>query len=45
MGVTTMLELLTSQANVVEAQTNLAAARFDYRLAYATLLALAGRQP
>ncbi|HZA15082.1 MAG TPA: TolC family protein [Myxococcaceae bacterium] len=45
MGVTTMLELLTSQASVVEAQTNLAAARFDYRLAYATLLALAGRQP
>jgi outer membrane protein TolC len=45
MGVTTMLELLTSQASLVEAQTNLAAARFDYRLAYATLLALAGRQP
>jgi outer membrane protein len=45
MGITTMLELLTSQASVVEAQTNLVAARFDYRLAYATLLALAGRQP
>ena len=45
MGVTTMLELLTSQASLVEAQTNLAAARFDYRIAYATLLALAGRQP
>jgi outer membrane protein len=45
MGVSTMLELLTSQENVVQAQTDLVAARFDYRLAHSSLLALAGRQP
>lgn len=44
-GVSTMLDLLTSQESLALAQTNLVAARFDTRLAYATLLALQGREP
>lgn len=43
-GVSTMLELLTSQAGAVSARTELVSARFDYRLAKAQLEALAGRQ-
>lgn len=43
LGVTTMLDLLASQASVVEAQTNQVGARFDYRLARAELQAMAGR--
>lgn len=42
-GVSTMLELLTSQAGAVAAHTDLVGASFDYRLAKAQLLALAGR--
>lgn len=43
MGVSTMLELLTSQSALVEAETNLVTARYDYRVARAALLALVGR--
>ena len=42
-GVSTMLELLTSQTGATEAKTALVQARFDCRLAYAQLLSLAGR--
>ena len=42
-GVSTMLELLTSQAGAVSAHTDLVGASFDYRLARAQLVALAGR--
>jgi outer membrane protein TolC len=43
-GVATMLDLLTSQASLVQAQTDLVGARFDHRLAGAELQALLGRQ-
>lgn len=43
MGVSTMLDLLTSQAGAVAAHTDLVSANFDYRLARAQLTALAGR--
>ncbi|MCP3137797.1 TolC family protein [Pyxidicoccus xibeiensis] len=43
LGATTILELLTSQENVVTAETNLVSSRFDYRIARAELSALAGR--
>lgn len=43
LGATTILELLTSQESLVQAQINLVAARFDYQIARAELEALAGR--
>ncbi|HZI08975.1 MAG TPA: TolC family protein, partial [Myxococcus sp.] len=43
LGATTILELLTSQENLVTAETNRVAARFDYRIARAELEAIAGR--
>jgi len=43
LGVTTMLELLTSQANLVQAENDLVGARFDYQLARAQLESVAGR--
>jgi outer membrane protein len=44
LGATTILELLTSQESLVQAQINLVAARFDYQIARAELEALAGRR-
>ncbi|WP_408890574.1 TolC family protein [Myxococcus faecalis] len=44
LGATTILELLTSQENLVQAEINLVSSRFDYRIAHAELEALAGRQ-
>ncbi|WP_240359387.1 TolC family protein [Pyxidicoccus trucidator] len=43
LGATTILELLTSQESLVQAETDLVAARFDYQIARAELEALAGR--
>lgn len=43
LGATTILELLTSQENLVQAEINLVSSRFDYRIARAELEALAGR--
>lgn len=43
LGVSTMLDLLTSQEAVADAERGLVEARFDYRLARAELQALAGR--
>ncbi|NMO15143.1 TolC family protein [Pyxidicoccus fallax] len=43
LGATTILELLTSQESLVQAEINLIAARFDYQIARAELEALAGR--
>jgi len=43
LGATTILELLTSQENLVQAETSLVASRFEYRIARAELEALAGR--
>jgi outer membrane protein TolC len=42
-GASTILDQLTSEAAVVQAETDLANARFDYGVARATLEALAGR--
>src|SRR5205807_1224963 len=41
-GAATILDLLTSQASLTTAQTNLVQARFDYLIARATLEALVG---
>lgn len=43
-GVATMLDQLTSQTAVVEAENNLVAARYDYQIARAQVEALAGRE-
>src|SRR5438309_1942700 len=43
-GAATILDLLTSQASLTTAQTNLVQARFDYLIARAQLEALVGRQ-
>jgi len=43
LGSTTILELLTSQQAVVEAESGLVTARYDYQVARAELDALAGR--
>jgi len=43
LGATTILDLLTSQESLVQAEINLVSARFDYRIARAELEALAGR--
>ncbi|MFP2912425.1 TolC family protein, partial [Pyxidicoccus sp. 3LFB2] len=43
LGATTILELLTSQESLVQAEIDLVAARFDYQIARAELEALAGR--
>ncbi|GHG75872.1 TolC family protein [Comamonas sp. JC664] len=43
LGATTILELLTSQENLVQAEINLVAFRFEYRISRAQLEALAGR--
>ncbi len=42
-GASTILDLLTSEANLTQAKTNLVQARFNYNLARATLEALVGR--
>ena len=44
LGATTILELLTSQANLVEAQNNLVSLRFDYLLSRAELESILGRK-
>ncbi|MBV9773325.1 MAG: TolC family protein [Gemmatimonadetes bacterium] len=44
LGASTILDLLSSQGAVVEAENNLVAARYDYQLARAQLEALAGRE-
>jgi outer membrane protein TolC len=44
LGATTILELLTSQAALVEAQNNLVGLRFDYLLARAELESILGRK-
>ncbi len=44
LGVSTILDLLQSQTSLVEVETNLVTARFDYQLARAELEALAGRK-
>ena len=43
-GVATILEQLTSQTALVEAENDLVAARYDYQIARAQLEALAGRE-
>jgi outer membrane protein len=43
LGSTTILELLTSQSALVEAESGLVTARYDYQVARAQLEALAGR--
>ena len=43
LGVTTMLDLLTSQERLVQAENDLVSSRFDYQLARASLEALVGR--
>ena len=43
LGAGTMLDRLTSQASLVQAQTNAVNARYDYQIARAQLEALAGR--
>jgi len=42
-GASTILDLLTSQANLTQAETDLVQARFDYLIARAQLEALVGR--
>ena len=42
-GAATILELLTSQANLTQAQVSLVQARFDYLIARAQVEALVGR--
>lgn len=44
LGVSTILDQVTSQENVVRAETELIAARYDYQLARADLEALIGRE-
>jgi len=44
LGATTILELLTSQAALVEAQNNLVSLRFDYLLSRAELESILGRK-
>jgi outer membrane protein TolC len=44
LGATTILELLTSQTALVEAQTNLVGLRFDYLLSRAELESILGRE-
>jgi outer membrane protein len=44
LGATTILELLTSQAALVEAQNNLVGLRFDYLLSRAELQSIVGRE-
>jgi outer membrane protein len=44
LGVSTILDQVTSQENVVRAETDLIAARYDYQLARAELEALIGRE-
>jgi outer membrane protein len=44
LGVSTILEQVTSQISVAEAELNLVAARYDYQLARAELEALLGRE-
>ncbi len=44
LGVTTILELLTSQTALVEAENNLVGLRFDYQLSRAELETVAGRE-
>ncbi|MDY7225639.1 TolC family protein [Hyalangium rubrum] len=44
LGATTILELLTSQSALVEAENNLVSLRFDYQLSRAELEAIAGRE-
>ena len=44
LGVTTILDLLASQAALVEAESGLVEARFDYRLARAELESIAGSE-
>ncbi len=44
LGATTILELLTSQSALVEAQNNLVTLRFEYQLARAELEAILGRK-
>lgn len=43
LGVSTMLDLLTSQSALVQAETNAVTTRFDYQVARAQVEALAGR--
>jgi outer membrane protein TolC len=43
LGASTILDLLASQTSLVEAQTNLIAARYDYQIARVTLESLLGR--
>jgi outer membrane protein len=44
LGVSTILEQVTSQISVAEAELNLVAARYDYQIALAELEALLGRE-
>lgn len=44
LGMSTMLDLLTSQTSLVQAESALVSARFDYQLARSELEALAGRR-
>jgi TolC family type I secretion outer membrane protein len=44
LGVATILDLTTSQANLVQAEVNRIAARYDYQIARAELEALVGRE-
>lgn len=44
LGATTILELITSQLNLAEAETDEIAARYDYQIARAELEALVGRE-
>ena len=44
LGASTILDLLTSQANLTQAETNLVQARFNYLIARAQVEALVGRQ-
>jgi len=44
LGAVTILERITSQENLVQAETDLVGARFDYQLARAELEALVGRE-
>lgn len=44
LGVSTILEQVTSQENLVSAETSLIAAQYDYQLALAELEALVGRE-
>lgn len=44
LGVTTILDRITSQQNLIQAELNLVSARFDYQIARAELEALVGRE-